>query len=182
MPSKPKAILWDSCIAIDAIQKDPEHYPAIAPFLDDAEKGKLLIVLSEVSVAEITTLNNLDAQGMPLEEQERMIRDWLENPYIVRKQFHRGISQVAGQIGRLHKLKSVGDRAVVGTAYFYKIPLIHTYDGTGRKGQLLKLDSLIGNPPIRIMIPNYYEETLFDNTKEEQSRPESPEEEARPET
>lgn len=166
MPSRPKSVVWDACVLIDAIQKDPEHYPAIQPFLDDAEKGKLLIVLSEVTVGEVVKLDNLAAQGMSLEEQERLIRDWLINPYVVRKIFHRGITDMATRICRLHTLKDVGDRAVMATALFYRVPLIHTYDGEGRKGQLLKLDGKLGTPPIRIMVPNYYEDMLFDNAEE----------------
>jgi len=177
MPMKPKlkCVVWDANIVIDAIQKDKDHYENIAPFLKEAETGRLLIVLSEITVSEITTLNDLGAQGVPVEDQARLIRDWLENPYIVRRNFDRGMTELAVKIGRLHGIKRAGDKAVLATAVFFEIPVVHTYDG-----KLLSLDGILpsGNASLRIVVPDYYKDTLFDNVEEGASQPES---EARPE-
>lgn len=169
MPTKPspKRVVWDANVAIDAIQKDKDHYENIAPFLKEAESGRLQIVLSEVTAAEITTLSDLDAQGTSVQEQVRLIRDWLENPYIVRRSFDRGVSGLAAELGRLHGIKRVGDKAVLATAVFFEIPVVHTYDG-----KLLSLDGKLGGTPLRIVIPDYYKDTLFGSLEGGTARPE----------
>jgi predicted nucleic acid-binding protein len=156
-------ILWDSCVIIDAIQKTPGRYECIEPFIRDAEKGKLSLVISEISVAEVSHLSELDKQGVSIEEQEKIIKEWLENPYIIRRQVHRGISERASEIGRKFKLKRGADRIIIATADFEKIPLIHTFDGLDpdKKNKILPLDGKIGDPPIRIMEPNPAYGTLF---------------------
>jgi len=168
---KPKIVVWDSCVIIDAIQKlPPERYALIGPFIKDAENKKLKIVISEISIAEVTHLNELGKQGVSDEEQFTLINDWLENPYIVRRPVHRGISDLAVEIKRQHKLKRAADRIIIATAQFEKISLIHTFDGTDRtkKNKILPLDGKIyfeteeGREPIRIMTPDPDFGTLFE--------------------
>ena len=162
--TKPKTtcVVWDANVTIDAIQQDAEHWQDIAPYLKEAENGRLTIVLSEVTVSEVTTLNGLNGVGVSVQDQARLIRDWLENPYIVRRTFDRGIAELAVELGRLHHIKRAGDKAVVATAVFYEVPIIHTYDG-----KLLALDGLThGTFSLRIVKPNYYKDTLFGNIEE----------------
>ena len=169
MPTRPspKRVVWDANVAIDTIQKDRDHYENIAPFLKEAESGRLQIILSEVTVAEITTLSELDALGTSVQDQVRLIRDWLENPYIVRRNFDRGVSELAAEIGRRHGIRRVGDKAVLATALFFDIPIVHTYDG-----KLLALDGQLGTRGMRIVIPDYYKDTLFGNIGEGADRTE----------
>lgn len=162
--TKPKTncILWDANVAIDAIQKDPEHWQDIAPYLKEAENGRLSIVLSEVTVSEVTALNGLNDVGVSVQDQARLIRDWLENPYIVRRNFDRGVTELAVELGRLHHIKRAGDKAVIATAIFYEVPTVHTYDD-----KLLALDGLThGTFSLRVVKPNYYKDTLFGNIEE----------------
>ena len=158
MPNKRDVVMWDSCIIIDAIQKSPQYWSAIEPFVADAEAGKLLIVVSEISVAEVSSLGGLNEQGVSLEEQAKLIREWFENPYVSRRQQHAGISELAAEYGRTYSLKAAPDRVVLATAVFEKIPVLHTRDGAGaspRSKMLLPLDRKVGNPPLRIEVPNY---------------------------
>lgn len=164
MRSDVKKVVWDSCVIIDAIQKTPGRYEKIEPFLKDAENGKLLIVVSELSVAEVSHLTKLTDNGILLDDQVQLIKDWFENPYIVRRPVHAGISELAGEVGRKHKLKRAPDRIIVATALFEKIPQIHTFDGIDpkKKNKLLPLDGQIGDPPLRIREPDPAQDTLFE--------------------
>lgn len=162
MPNRPDIVMWDTCVIIDAIQKDPRYWAAIEPFVKDAQQGKLLIVVSEISVVEVSHLSSLGEKGMSIEEQVKLISQWFENPYVVRRQQHPGISELAAEIGRNHPIKRASDRVIVATAVFNRIPVLHTRDGEGGKSGLIPLSGEIGNPPLRIEIPNYGSGTLFD--------------------
>ena len=162
MPNKPEVVMWDSCVIIDAIQKDPKYWPAIEPFVKDAEQGKLLIVVSEISRVEVSYLSRLAQGGTPIEDQVRLINAWFENPYVVRRQQHAGISDLAAEIGRTYSLKRAAVRIILATAVFERIPILHTRDGEGGKPGLLKLSGKVGNPPVRIEAPERYHGTLFD--------------------
>ena len=162
MASDPDRVVWDSCVIIDAIQKTSDRYQDIEPFLLDAERGKLQIVVSETTVAEVNRLDHLGEQGIDIENQARLIRDWFENPYIVRRPVHPGISELAAEIGRKYGIKRVGDTIVLATALFDNIGVVHTYDGEGSRKGLLDFDGQIGDPPLRITTPNYAQGTLFD--------------------
>ena len=163
MKEKSEKVVWDSCVIIDALQKTPGRYELIEPFLHEAHNKKLQIVISEISVTEVSHLKELGKQGIPIDEQIELIDDWLENPFIVRRPVIPGISELAKEIGRKFNLKRAADRIVVATAQFDNIPLIHTFDGidSQKKSKMLPLDNKIGDPPIRIMEPNPAFGTLF---------------------
>ena len=164
-------VVWDSCVIIDTIQKTQGRYERIEPFIIDAEKGKLLIVISEISVAEVSHSNQLISQGVSLADQAQAIKEWLENPYIYRVPVHAGISELASDIGRQFNLKRAADRIIVATAKFERIPTVHTFDGTDpkKKNKILPLDGKIfflnskpGDLPIRIMEPDPAKGTVFE--------------------
>jgi hypothetical protein len=113
MPVKPKQVVWDACVVIDAIQKTPGRFDAIAPFISDAQDSKLLIVLSESTVAEVMRLPHLNGGLATLDEQVNKIKLWLKNPYVVRRPVHQGISELAADIGRQYAIKRVGDTLVL---------------------------------------------------------------------
>jgi predicted nucleic acid-binding protein len=178
MPVKPRQIVWDACVVIDAIQKTPGRFDLIAPFIADAERGKLLIVLSESTVAEIVHLPRLDGGSATLDQQAEKIKQWLKNPYIVRRPVHPGISELAVDIGRKYGIKRATDSIVIATAIFDSIDTVHTFDGSGGKPGLIQLDGRIGTPPLRICVPNPAEGTIWnrnEDTKEKHgpTRPET---------
>ncbi len=149
--AKPKVarVLWDACVILEAIQgQDKSRYALIKPLLQRAEAGQLLIVVSETTRGEVSHLGDLRDQGVDVAKQEALIADWFENPYIVRRQVHKGISDLGAKIGAQHGIKRVGDRFIVATALFDGIDTIHTFDG-----DLLKLNGKIGTPPLRITEP-----------------------------
>ena len=168
MPLNTKVAVWDSCVIIDAIQKTPGRYGKIEPFLKDAESGNFQIVISENSVGEVSYLSGLDKEGVSKARQRQLISEWLDNPYIIRRTVHPGISALAAKLGDEHNIKRVGDRTVIATAVFEQIPLVHTFDGSGSKPGILALDNMIplddtaGSQHLHICVPNYYAGTLLE--------------------
>lgn len=162
MSTDAQCAVWDACVIIDAIQKTPGRYEMMEGFLMAAERGEFRIVISEGSVGEASCLGGLETEGASKAEQRHMIEAWLENPYIIRRTVHPGISRLAAELGDKYRIKRLGDRLVVATAVLDGIPTLHTFDGYGEsKPGLLALDGVIGNPPLHIEIPDYGKGTLF---------------------
>ena len=159
MRNRPNRVVWDSCVIIDAIQKAPERWKDLEPYTRDVKEGRLQIIVSELSVAEVSHLGALD--NTDIAEQTRMIKDWLENIYVVRTLVHAGVSEQARSIVQQHRIKP-SDAIILATAVFYGINVLHTYEGK-ESGKLGSLDQRVGNPPVRIMKPNYDEGTLLEN-------------------
>lgn len=144
------------------------------PFLDEAESGQLEIVVSEVTVAEVKHLRTLESSRSD-DEIADLIRDWFDNPYIIRRNVHPGISEAAAQIGRVHKLKRAADAIVIATAAYEGVDTVHTFDGHKdtdngnklRKSGLLKLDGKVGTPPINIVVPDPTSGTLWSDAAAE---------------
>lgn len=168
MAKKIPRVVWDSCVIIDAIQRTPGRIDMLMPFLEDAENGQLEIVVSEISVAEVKHLRELE-NSKSADEIADLIRDWFDNSYIIRRNVHPGISEAAAQIGRVHKLKRAADAVVIATAIHENVETVHTFDGykdpdgttITRKSGLLKLDGKVGTPPVNIVVPDPGSGTLW---------------------
>jgi len=171
MRSEPTIVVWDTCVIIDAIQKTPGRYECIEPYVKDAEKGRLRIIISEVCVAELLMLKQYDAQGMPIEEQVRLIREWLENPYIVRRAVYPRIAERAAEVGRDNEISPATDAIVVATALCEPVQILHTFDGldegaaTRTRNKLCTYDGMIGTPPLHIGPPDQSHGTIFAKSK-----------------
>jgi predicted nucleic acid-binding protein len=127
-------VAWDTCILIDAIQKTPDRFDAIAPMLNLARIGDLKIVLSTVCVAECHYLKELAAQGADQEEQNNLIEKWLEHSFLVKRAADMGTCKVAAQVLRLVRGKlSSSDAIIVATALRHKASALITYDDTKGK-------------------------------------------------
>lgn len=167
MPNKPEIVAWDTCVIIDALQKSKGRWEKIAPFIEDAEKDRLRIIVSEISVVECSHLKESSA---PLEEQHKLIDAWFNSPYIVRRPIHPGITREAVRLARAHNL-TAADAIVLATAVKDRVPILLTGDGkTRKKGRkLLPLSQKIGDPPIIIAEPDPGSGTLFADAKEKRS-------------
>jgi predicted nucleic acid-binding protein len=171
MRSEPAVVVWDTCVIIDAIQKTAGRYECIEPYIQDAEKGKLRIIISEVSVAELLMLKEYESQGMSIEEQAKLIRDWLENPYIVRRSVYPRISERAAEVGRQHEIAPATDAIIVATALCEGVQVLHTFDGldegatTRKRNKLCTYDGKIGTPALHIGPPDASRGTIFEKKR-----------------
>lgn len=144
--------MFDSCVLIDAIQKTPDRYDKIGPYVSEAEAGRLQIVISVLSLAEVCYLEERQAVGAPLQEQVRQIEQWLNSSFIVARNVDRLIARRAA---RLREPGAFGlktpDAIIVATALLYHVPQLLTFDAA----KLLKLDGKVGGKPLlRIVEPD----------------------------
>lgn len=162
MTSDRELVVWDSCVIIDALQKTEGRWDLIEPFLSEAEQGRLTIVVSEISVAEVSKLKALKDTHSN-EQIIQMIKDWFDHEYVARRPVHAGISEIAAQIARLHNIRRAADATVIATAVYENIGTVHTFDGYTNKGPagLLRFDGKIGDPPVTIAAPDPTQGTLW---------------------
>ena len=151
-----EAIVWDSCIIIDAIQQTAGRYQFIEPMLTRAMEGNLKIVISAASIMEVLYLRDFAAQGMDQLEQDDIIRRWLDNSFIIKRTVDIPISLEARTLRVAHQGLTQTDALILATAVVYKVDTLVTYDGNtvGGRVSLLGLDGQIGAPPLRIKTPD----------------------------
>jgi len=162
----PEIVLWDSCIVIDAIQQQEDIYIHLQPMIRKAEAGELFIVVSSVTVAEVTYCKELSAKGVSQEEQNEIIQQWMNQDYIVRRIADFGICRSAAMLAREFSVpgKSLSpiDSIVLATAIKNNVDALITLDdGKGKKSGksigLLELDQRAGGDrKTRIMHPATY--------------------------
>jgi len=153
-----EAIVWDSCVIIDAIQKTEGRYQYIEPMITKAQKGELLIVISLHSVTEVLYLRDLASQGMPQSQQDDLIAQWLGNSYILKRTADTPIVDKARRLRITHQGLTQTDAIILATALVNNVDTLVTYDNNGKKGRvsLLGLDGVIGDPPLRIKTPDEF--------------------------
>ena len=133
----------------------------LQPFIDDAEAGKLVILIPEVCVTELLTLRGQLAGGDHAAALREAYLEFLREPYVVRVPVHADLAEEAGAIASAAPTKITGapDAILIALAASSRA-VMHTYDGESKAGPL-KLDGQIGTPPIRICKPDYGQDTLF---------------------
>lgn len=149
-------IAWDSCIVIHFLEQTPGHFPVIFPIAKDAEDKKLKIVVSMLTIAE-----TLRITGKLSVDQETIISDFFERPFIHREAVGLFIAERARDIRRKYEVDSA-DSIHIATAAQTNSQYFLTYDGTKRrnKSPLLKLDQqilLADGSPLRIITPEDYD-------------------------
>ena len=148
MPNE-NVVYWDSCTFIHRIQQTPEHIDVLRQITDAAEKDKLSIVTSAFTLCEVAKVNK-DVPDILPEEQERLIVDYFENPYIVLRSVDRAVAKKAREILRFKESIKGKDAVHVATAVLHGIPIMHTFD---RKLQTLTGAPCIGS--LRIQAPSW---------------------------
>ena len=125
MPDE-KGIYWDSDLFISRLQRTPGRIEVLEQLTNSAERGQLKIVTSALALVEVAKLP--DTALLP-EEQERLIVDFFENPYIVVLPLDRLVAKTARQLIRDYSpgLRA-GDALHIATALRGKVPILHAYD------------------------------------------------------
>jgi len=163
MASKnPKRVIWDACVIIAYIQDSDGWTARLQPFVDEAEAGKFEILIPEPCVTEVLTLRRLLNEGADVEPLRELFVEFLNAPFVVRVPLHAELAEAAGELATIapKKIRGVPDAVLLALAVREQIP-VHTFDGENSPGPL-KLDGMIGDPPVRIQIPNWGQDTLFE--------------------
>jgi hypothetical protein len=137
---------WESSVFIALVKGETNRVEQAQRILEDAAAGKLEIVTSTWTLAEV-----IKAPGEPPlpPEVERKIIDFFENDYVMVIILDRKVAEGARQISREHGLKPK-DAVHLATAKVAKLDLFETWDD-----ELVKLTGTLGDPPIRIRHPTW---------------------------
>jgi len=136
------------------LNKQSAHFPVIFPIAKNAQEKKVLIIVSTVTIAETLRLD-----GPPSVDQEQIISDFFDRPFVHREAAGIFVAEKARDIRRKHHVDSA-DAIHLATAIITNSPFFMTYDGT-RKRPLLGLDqklALNNGQPLRIVTPEEYDE------------------------
>ena len=146
MTTKPQLVCWDSCVIIDYLGEHSTRYAEILPMIDSAKRDELLIVVSEISVAEVSKLESLMPKGVTLGKQIGLIEDFFGLPYVQPRIIDRPIARLAAQLGRNFGVKTC-DAIVLATAIVSRADVVVTYDGHKDDGLRKKTLALDGQIP-----------------------------------
>jgi predicted nucleic acid-binding protein len=156
MTSKPKKVYWDSCVFIDCIQEDEEHYPELREILEEAKSEKIILVTSTMAIAELVKFSESTES---VSEQQRRIEQFFDNDFIEIRNVNKDIAERSAEMCRAHNLKPP-DAIHLVTAQSCECDVFHTYDGEKRdiravrkKPYLLDMNGKVGNPPLKIELP-----------------------------
>lgn len=142
---------WDSDCFLGWLHAEPEKVDACQQVLSAAEDGKILIVTSALTIAEVLALRG--RSKIPVTERER-VEAFFRQEYIAVRNITRRISESARtyvwDFGVDPK-----DALHVATAIDAGLKRLNTFDGG-----LLKKSGKIGDPPLVIENPSWMEPKL----------------------
>jgi len=129
--------------------------------IDQAEAGKILIVTSALTLAEVTKLKGKPA--VPQEDAETITRAFKRN-FLEIREVDRSVAELARDYMWRYKRLKHKDAIHIATAATYHITILDTFD----EG-LIRLDGKLGNPVIRIGVPDILSQgNLFSETEGEE--------------
>jgi predicted nucleic acid-binding protein len=155
---------WDSCCFISRLQRDEERIRALEYITDEAAAGRVRIITSTVTIAEVCFLrarHETSADG-EREQDAELIARFFDNPYIYAWQVTRAIAEEAARISRAFEVKPL-DAIHLATAIATNTPVVHTYDSR----KMLALNGKVGSPPLTIVTPDSVQRQpkLFDGNE-----------------
>jgi predicted nucleic acid-binding protein len=143
--SAPPIRYWDAATFLAWLKPEPARKPACEGWLDLARQGKLLIVTSTVTLAEVVKFDKSDILNLP-PETAATIEGFFRNSWISLRNVDPDIGERARGLMWDHALR-VRDAIHLATALRYRAPFLDTYDD-----QLVALNDrfpeiTIGYPP-----------------------------------
>ncbi len=139
-------VYWDSDVFISAIQRHPARIAVLEQCTERAQRGELEIIASAFTLCEVAKV-----EGVPLpEEQEQLILDFFENPYVLIQQLDTRVAARTRDIVRRFNLPAK-DAVHLASALQAGVAVVYSYD----QDHMLPQDGKIGDPPLRIQIPRW---------------------------
>lgn len=136
---------WDSDSFLGFFNEEPDKQNACEGVLAAAEDGRVIIVTSALTIAEVIWAKGHDK----LDKGKRdKIASFFRQPYISVQNVTRHIAEYARDLVWDNGIKPK-DAIHVSTAIVNKIPVLNTFDA-----DLLKHDGKIGDPRLIIEIPH----------------------------
>lgn len=154
-------VVWDTNIVLGLLEQKPDHYPLIIPFVEDAEAGRLEILIADTTVVELHGLRGLREQGNISDRARTILRDFLSLPYVIRRPLHHQLADEAGELAGKLGIKRAADAVALALAVQEGVGVLHTFDGSGKKSGLISHSGKVGTPPVTIEVPNHASGTLY---------------------
>lgn len=136
---------WDSDAFLGHLKNEPDKVDACESVLAAAKDGKIIIVTSALTLAEVLYIKGKDK--IPVKDRQA-VTDFFKHRYISVQNVTRAIAETARDVYWDFGIRPQ-DAIHVATALTLKIPVINTFDK-----QLLSKSGKIGNPPIIIEHPH----------------------------
>lgn len=151
MTNKALVLYWDSCAFIHRFGETQAYVEALREHIERAKRGECRIATSAVTLAEVCKLPD---SGLLPAEQTTKIMDFFKNDYLDVYQADRDLCTAAHQLIGKYGLTPM-DAIHVATALVARASIMITTDTKKyrRKG-LLVHDGKIGDPPLKIQVPN----------------------------
>lgn len=140
--AKVPTVYWDSCVWIGLIQQEADKYARIRGVLDRARAGKLKIVTSTFTLAEVVKRKCGGAIVEAGEEHDDYFADLLQQDFVVVVNADWDAATKARALYRefnQHGLKKPQDALHLATAVLENVDEMHTFDGA----DLLKLNGKV---------------------------------------
>jgi predicted nucleic acid-binding protein len=146
---------WDSDCFLGWLQEEDDKVPLCRPVIREAEAGKLTLVTSALTLAEVLMLRH----GTPIpKEAAETVERFFEHEWIEVSEVDRFIAEQARRLVWDHGIRPK-DAIHVATALDADVVQLDTFDT-----ELMKKSEAVGNPPLKIGRPNL-PPTLFDDAE-----------------
>jgi predicted nucleic acid-binding protein len=133
MPETTPCFYWDSCVFLSYIEETPNRLPDIDGLLENAEKGKIEIITSTITIVEVAYAKTEREEGLLDPNVERKIEKlWIPPSPIRLVEFHKVIADKAKEL--IRRSLSLGlslkpmDAIHLATAQDMNANGFHTYD------------------------------------------------------
>lgn len=136
---------WDSDAFLGYFNNEPDKADACKSVLEAADAGKVMLVTSALTLAEVLYAKGHSKLDMSKRE---LIEQFFKSPFLSVQNVRRSIAEGARDIVWDSSIRPK-DAIHVATALSCKIPVLNTFDQN-----LLKADESIGDPPLRIVTPH----------------------------
>jgi predicted nucleic acid-binding protein len=137
---------WDSACFLAYFLEEAGRADACEAVLEEAEKGKILIVTSALTIAEVLAIRG-KKQLPPIAQMKKKVIDFFKNEYIAVQNVTREVAELARDLVWDKKIKPK-DAVHVASALAAGCPILETYDGPlTKKGG--KVGIIIREPPPR---------------------------------
>ena len=142
---------WDSDFFLGWLLAEPDKEEQCRAVLDAAEQGKLIIVSSALTIAEVLAIRGRPRVG---DDRRALVEAFFRNEYIVIRNLTRRVAETARSMVWDHGI-APKDAVHVATALDARLTLLNTFDR-----DLCKHSNRLGSPLLTIELPQLIEPEL----------------------
>ena len=138
-----RLIAFDTCTIVHLLAQGPWE-PKIQPIYQHAVSKKILIVVSELTIAECCKLKYPDGTEVPMADAKATIGGFFQRTFVVRRSVTDQESWLAAEYKRSYGFKTC-DAVIAATAAIAGSEALITTDGCGNatKGKLLSIPKIV---------------------------------------